>query len=103
MSDSEVPSLSYISEVESMEFFVEGLKQASSAAIQLARAQDHPIWHDISLILDEMNNRGVELANSKPLSRFKTLELLNAREKKMSNTLDEKRDQQGGAKKLIIN
>lgn len=98
MSGNEVPFMSYVSEAESLEFFVEGLKQSSSAARQLARLQDHPIWDDISKILDEMNNSGVELAHSKPLSRQGTLNALDIRQNKMAVKLEEKRPS-----KLIVN
>lgn len=80
-----------VSEKESMEYFIDGLKQASSAARQLAMLQSHGIWADISKMLDEMNNSGVRIANSKPLSRQETIHILDERETRMSLALDAQR------------
>ena len=45
---------SVVTEKESIEFMSEGLKQAASAARELAVAQNHPIWADIALLLMEL-------------------------------------------------
>lgn len=90
-----------VTEKESIEFFREGLKQASSAARQLASAQSHPIWDDISKILDEMHNNGMKLILGKPLSRQNTLMILDRREKVMSDKLDAERTPT--KPKLVVN
>jgi hypothetical protein len=81
----------YITEKETLEFFSEGLKQAASAARQLASAQSHEIWKDISLLLDELHNNGIQMACAKSLGRQKTLQILNHRETIMNKKLDDKR------------
>ena len=90
--------LTRISEKETFEFLKEGLRQAASAAAELADVQSHPIWLDISRLLDEMHNNAVSLYRSKPLSRSDVLSMLSVREKNMLNALDEKRPS-----KFIIN
>ena len=81
----------YVSEKETIEFFNEGLLQASSAARQLAKAQKHEIWKDISILCDQIHNTGIHLAKSKPLSRQQTLQILDRREAAMSNKMDDNR------------
>lgn len=80
-----------VTEKESMEFFMEGLKKASSAARQLAVLQNHFIWHDISKLLNDMHDDGVKLARGKALSRFETLEIVNAREKALTQKVEAER------------
>lgn len=77
-----------VSEKESMEFMNEGLLKASSAARQLARIQNHPIWFDVSILLDEIRNNGINLANSKSLGRQKTLKILDIRENALNKKMN---------------
>ena len=92
-----------VSEKESMEFLSEGLKKASSAARQLAAAQNHPIWADISKMLEEMQRSCIDLARSKALSRTQTLKILDHRETLMSNALDKTRAASEPKKKFLMN
>ena len=96
MSDFE---LSRVSEKESMQYFSEGLRQAASAANALAHAQRHPIWFDIEKLLSELHNQGVMLSRAKSLTRMETLNILDARQKANSGTLNEHRETKS---KLII-
>ena len=98
--DTDGGFVSYISEKETMEFFCEGLRQASDAAIRLAKAQNHPIWEDISKLMDEMHNQGLYLARSKPLSRSHVLGMLDIRQKKSSDILEASRPK--AKPKLIV-
>ena len=82
---------SIVTTKETIEFFSEGLRQAASAARQLAKAQNHPIWMDISCLLDELHNSGVELSRKKSLGRQKTLQILDRYETTMSDKLEESR------------
>ena len=84
---------SYVTEKESIEFMLEGLKQAASAARQLGKAQQHEIWIDIGLLMDEIHNRCFQLSTAKSLGRQKTLHILDARENVMSKKLEETRPQ----------
>lgn len=84
---------SIITEKESIEFMSEGLKQAASAARELAVAQNHPIWVDIALLLMELRVHGLQIANGKSLGRQKTLQMLDDHETIMSKKLDEGRPQ----------
>lgn len=79
-----------VNEKETMEFFCEGLLKASSSARELAIVQNHPIWHDVSLLLDEIRNKGVDLSKEKSLGRQKTLQILDIRENIMNKTLGER-------------
>jgi len=97
-TDAKDKSLTPITERETFEFFVEGLRQASSAAMQMSRLQNHPIWADVSELLDEIHNHGVSLWKSKPMSRFDVLQMIDGKQKKSVAALDESRPQ-----KLIIN
>lgn len=91
----------YINDRETIEFFNEGLKQAASAARQLAKAQNHPIWHDISTLCDEIHNTGIGLSQARSLGRQKTLKILDHRETVMAKKLDATR---AAAKpKIILN
>lgn len=92
---------SVVTEKESIEFMSEGLKQAASAARELAIAQNHPIWQDIALILMELRLHGIQIATGKSLGRQKTLQVLDQYETIMSNKLDEGRPQQ--KPKIILN
>lgn len=82
---------SYVSDKESIEYMLEGLKQAASAARELGKAQSHPIWVDIGLLLDEIHNRCLHLSTAKSLGRQKTLQILDNRENVMSKKLEETR------------
>ena len=82
---------SYVSEKESIEYMLEGLKQASSAARQLGKAQSHPIWVDIGMLMDEIHNRCLQLSTAKSMSRQRTLQILDSRENVMSKELDKTR------------
>lgn len=84
---------SIVTEKESIEFMSEGLKQAASAARELAIAQNHPIWADISLILMELRMHGLQIANGKSLGRQKTLQIIDRHETMMSSKLDDSRPQ----------
>lgn len=76
----ELSVMSYVSKVETMEFFKEGLRQAASAAIQLAAAQNHPIWADIATLCQELEYKGLVLSNAKALSRQDRLVIVDKRE-----------------------
>ena len=91
MSTTDDRSLTRISEKETFEFLKEGLRQASSAASELADVQRHAIWMDISSLLDELHNASVQLHKSKPLSRTNVLSMLDVRQKRMAGDLNEKR------------
>ena len=97
-TDAKDKSLTPITERETFEFFVEGLRQASSAAMQMSRLQNHPIWADVSELLDEIHNHGVSLWKSKPLSRFEVLKMIDVKQSKSSDNLEKTRP-----KKFIIN
>jgi len=86
-----------ITEKETIEFFSEGLKQAASAAKDLAVEQNHPIWGQIALACSELRLYGIQLANGKYIGRQKALQILDLREKKMSDNLEKSRPQ-----KLIV-
>lgn len=84
---------SIVTEKESIEFMSEGLKQAASAARELAVAQNHPIWADIALLCMELRVHGLQLANGKSIGRQKTLQIMDNYETMMSKKLDEVRPQ----------
>ena len=85
--------LTLLSEQETFMFLTEGLRQASSAALQLGDAQKNAIWTDISSLLDELHNNAVHLHRSKPLSRSTVLNMLDVRQKRSSDTLEQQRPQ----------
>ena len=87
-----------ISEQQTLEYFSEGLKQAASAAKQLALAQNAPIWARIAITCMDLRLAGLKLAHAKSISRQKTLQILDDREKIMSYKLEE-----GRPKKFIMN
>lgn len=66
-----------VSERESVEFMVEGLKRASSAAKQLSSTTGNLIWRDIAEMLVEMSEQGQFLATSKALSHTETLRVID--------------------------
>lgn len=82
---------SIVSEKETIEYFSEGLKQAASAARELAIAQNHQVWADIAILCMELRLYGIKLASEKALTRQKTLQILDHRENVMSKGLDDKR------------
>ena len=98
MSNIEDKSLTLLSEKETFEYLKEGLRQASSAAAELAEVQRHPIWDDISSLLDELHNNAVQMYKSKPLTRSTVLSMLDVRQKVMNDKLED-----GRPKKFIIN
>lgn len=100
---AKAPFMSFIGESESMEFFVEGLKKAQSAARELAKAQMHPIWMDISVLLEELQKNGIEFAHSKPLSRTSTLNFLDERESVTTKKLDTNRPMEEKKHKFMMN
>lgn len=51
----------------SMEAFIWGLKKASSRARELAEAQQNKAWLDVAKILDAMREKGVILGNQKAM------------------------------------
>lgn len=97
-ADGKDTSLARITERETFEFFSEGLRQSASAASQLAELQKHAIWEDISSLLMELHNNGVEMYKSKPLSRFDVLQMLDTRQNVMSDKLEDTRP-----KKFFLN
>lgn len=83
-----------VSEKETIEYFSEGLKQAASAARELAIAQNHPVWADIALLCMEIRLCGLKMATDKSLGRQKMLQLLDDRETIMPKTLADSRPPQ---------
>ena len=87
-----------ITEKETLEFFSEGLKQAASAAQQLAIAQNHSIWARIALTCMNIRLVGLKLASAKSLNRQTTLQILDRYEDVTSDKLEENRP-----KKFLVN
>jgi len=98
MSNQNDKFVTAISEVETMEFFSEGLKQAASAAQQLALAQNNAIWVRIALTCMNIRIAGLKLANAKAMGRQATLQMLDRYEEATSDKLEESRP-----KKFLIN
>lgn len=96
--DGKDTTLTRITEKETFEFFSEGLRQSASAASQLAELQKHAIWEDISTLLMQLHNNGIEMYKSKPLARFDVLGMLDKRQTVMSDKLENQRP-----KKFILN
>ena len=91
MVETVVPQASYVTEKQTAEFFNDGLLQAASAARQLGVVQENPIWHDISIILDQMRNSGIDIANSKSLSRTQVLSMVDVRQKTLNAQVEASR------------
>ena len=92
-------SLIRITEKQTLEFFNEGLKQASDYAKRMGKSQGHEIWSDISIICDHIRQQGMALFRAKGLSWSETLKIIDNRLKMTSGVLESKRKQQ---KKFII-
>lgn len=88
----------FINEKEALEYFVEGLRRASSRAKEMGRLQNHEIWMDISKICEEMLLSGVMIAESRPMGRMEVLAMINRREKRMGA----KRDAEANPKPKLI-
>lgn len=75
--------MSDMTETESMERFVQGLKKAASAARGLSTSTGMKLWLNIANTCDEIRGNGVKLSKMTSLSRFQVLNMLAQREDKL--------------------
>jgi len=66
--------MSYISEKETFEYFKQGAKKASDAALKLADLNERNHWHSIVKSLDQMVYQANKLYTAKAMTR---LQLMN--------------------------
>lgn len=76
-------TLSECTEIETLEFLSESLKQGADVARQLGRLQGKQKWFQIAQILEKIHHKGMEMAHAKSLSRVDTLVLLDQERRKM--------------------
>lgn len=77
--------LAIVTEQEAIQYMLEGMRQAASRARQMGRAQQHPIWLDVGVLLDELHNHAKKLSESKPMGRQTLLHSLEVREKRVAD------------------
>ena len=69
-----------MSEPETLNYFVDGLKKAAGAAHALAHAQENPNWLKVRDMLESLIERGQRLAISKSMPRQEVLKQLDIRQ-----------------------
>lgn len=77
--------MSDMSEQESKERFVQGLKKAASKAREIAALTGSGMWKEIANTLDEIHMNGVKLMKMSALTRFQVLGMLDDREKRLAS------------------
>lgn len=78
--------LSKFTESETIERFVESLREGASIARKLAKAQQKQKWVQVAHILDAIVHRGRQMIESKALSRPDVLVMLDAERRKLNAT-----------------
>lgn len=66
-----------INEKETIEYFVQGIRKAQSAAKDLAALNKRTLWLQIGNMLEQINHKAAILHNSKAQTRTETLILAN--------------------------
>jgi hypothetical protein len=80
--------MSDMSEKESKERFIQGLKKAASYAREIARLTGSPMWKQIAFTVDEIRRNGTKLMSMTAITRFDALKMLDVREQKISAELN---------------
>lgn len=69
--------MSDISEKQTIEFFLAGIKKAKSAARELAKLNSSGSWLSIRSTLGQIEKNGMRIFTDKPQTRLQTLALAN--------------------------
>lgn len=70
----------YMSEPETLNYFVDGLKKAAGAAHALAHAQENPNWLKVRDMLESLIEKGQRLALAKSMPRNEVIRQLDIRQ-----------------------
>ena len=66
-----------MTEKETMESFIDGLKKAASCARELAEALEDPAWTDTANMLDAMRENGYKLSRMRDMTKDERALALN--------------------------
>lgn len=81
---SKIAPLSKFTEQETVERFIEGLREAASIARKLAKVQKKQKWVQVAHILDNVVNKGRQFIESKALARQDVLVMLDSERRKLN-------------------
>lgn len=75
--------MSDMTKAETIERFVEGLKQAASAARGLASLKTKKDWEKVAMLLERLRSQGMNLSTAGGMTRQETLLRLDKREEEL--------------------